>query len=72
MAQLERVILVQDRFCFPFETIEDVIIENGTTLTVFNDNNFPGSTGRNAKLADDNDYSDSFAKSFVLSSINKN
>ncbi|HFF5271146.1 TPA: phytase esterase, partial [Acinetobacter baumannii] len=40
---------------FPFETIEDVIIENGTTLTVFNDNNFPGSTGRNAKLADDNE-----------------
>lgn len=42
-------------FAFPFETIEDVIIENGTTLTVFNDNNFPGSTGRNAKLADDNE-----------------
>lgn len=42
-------------FAFPFETIEDVIIENGTTLTVLNDNNFPGSTGRNAKLADDNE-----------------
>ncbi|WP_445114633.1 esterase-like activity of phytase family protein [Acinetobacter sp. WZC-1] len=42
-------------FSFPFETIEDVIIENGTTLTVLNDNNFPGSSGRNAKLADDNE-----------------
>ena len=42
-------------FAFPFETIEDVVIENGTTLTVINDNNFPGSTGRNAKLADDNE-----------------
>ncbi|WP_162629585.1 MULTISPECIES: esterase-like activity of phytase family protein [Acinetobacter] len=42
-------------FAFPFETIEDVIIENATTLTVLNDNNFPGSSGRNAKLADDNE-----------------
>ncbi|MCH7332892.1 esterase-like activity of phytase family protein [Acinetobacter modestus] len=42
-------------FASPFETIEDVIIENGTTLTVLNDNNFPGSSGRNAKQADDNE-----------------
>ena len=42
-------------FAFPFETIEDVIIENGTTLTVLNDNNFPGSSGRNTKQADDNE-----------------
>lgn len=42
-------------FAFPFETIEDVIIENGTTLTVLNDNNFPGSSGRNSKQADDNE-----------------
>ncbi|MEN4984195.1 esterase-like activity of phytase family protein [Acinetobacter modestus] len=42
-------------FAFPFETIEDVIIENGTTLTVLNDNNFPGSSGRNANQADDNE-----------------
>lgn len=42
-------------FAFPFETIEDVIIENGTTLTVLNDNNFPGSSGRNPKQADDNE-----------------
>lgn len=43
------------RFGFPFQTIEDIIIEDATTLTVFNDNNFPGSSGRNAKLADDNE-----------------
>ena len=42
-------------FAFPFETIEDIVIENGNTLTVINDNNFPGSSGRNAKLADDNE-----------------
>ncbi|WP_335954922.1 esterase-like activity of phytase family protein [Acinetobacter guillouiae] len=42
-------------FAFPFETIEDVIIENKNTLTVLNDNNFPGSSGRNAKRADDNE-----------------
>lgn len=43
------------QFAFPFETIEDVVIEDGRTLTVLNDNNFPGSSGRNAKLADDNE-----------------
>ena len=54
------------------ETIEDVIIENGTTLTVFNDNNFPGSTGRNAKLADDNEIIQiRLPKSSLLSHINK-
>jgi hypothetical protein len=37
-------------FAFPFETIEDVIIENKNTLTVLNDNNFPGSSGRNASV----------------------
>lgn len=42
-------------FAFPFQTVEDLVIENGTTLTLFNDNNFPFSTGRNAKLADDNE-----------------
>ncbi len=42
-------------FTFPFFTIEDVIIEDAETLTVLNDNNFPGSSGRNAKLADDNE-----------------
>lgn len=42
-------------FSFPFFTIEDVIIEDAETLTVLNDNNFPSSSGRNAKLADDNE-----------------
>lgn len=48
-------IAMGERFGFPFQTIEDIIIEDATTLTVFNDNNFPGSSGRNAKLADDNE-----------------
>lgn len=42
-------------FSFPFETIEDIVIENAYTITVLNDNNFPGSSGRNAKRADDNE-----------------
>ena len=42
-------------FAFPFFTIEDVIIENKNTLTVLNDNNFPGSSGRNANKADNNE-----------------
>ena len=42
-------------FAFPFFTIEDVIIEDKNTLTVLNDNNFPSSSGRNAKRADDNE-----------------
>ncbi|WP_159990683.1 esterase-like activity of phytase family protein [Pelistega ratti] len=42
-------------FAFPFITIEDIVIESPDTLTIFNDNNFPGSSGRNAKLADDNE-----------------
>ena len=44
-----------ERFGFPFQTIEDVIIEDASTITIFNDNNFPGSSGRNVKLADDNE-----------------
>lgn len=48
-------IAVGERFGFPFQTIEDLIIEDGRTLTIFNDNNFPGSSGRNTKLADDNE-----------------
>ena len=44
-----------ENFAFPFFTIEDVIIENKNTLTVLNDNNFPGSSGRNATKADNNE-----------------
>ncbi len=46
---------VGEKFSFPFETIENIIIENKDTLTVINDNNFPFSSGRNAKRADDNE-----------------
>lgn len=42
-------------FAFPFFTIEDIVIEDPHTVTVLNDNNFPGSSGRNAKRADDNE-----------------
>ncbi len=46
---------VGKKFSFPFETVEDVIIEDARTLTIFNDNNFPGSAGRNKNRADDNE-----------------
>ncbi|AOA60014.1 phytase esterase [Acinetobacter larvae] len=42
-------------FAFPFETIESVIIEDPNILTIFNDNNFPGSAGRNVNQADNNE-----------------
>jgi hypothetical protein len=43
-------------FTFPFVTIEDVDLVDATTIVVANDNNFPGSTGREAGRADDNEY----------------
>ena len=43
-------------FTFPFVTIEDVDMVDDTTIVVANDNNFPGSTGREAGRADDNEY----------------
>lgn len=52
---IEGDIGIGEEFAFPFMTIEDIIIENGTTLTVFNDNNFPSSAGRNKNKADDNE-----------------
>ena len=48
-------IAVGQRFGFPFQTIEDIIIEGPDLITVLNDNNFPGSSGRNKTLADDNE-----------------
>ena len=48
-------IATNTRFGLPFQTIEDLIIEGPDLLTVLNDNNFPGSSGRNRKLADDNE-----------------
>lgn len=44
-----------ESFGFPFQTIEDIIIEGPDLITVLNDNNFPGSSGRNKNLADDNE-----------------
>jgi len=43
-------------FTFPFVTIENVDMVDDTTIVVANDNNFPGSTGREAGRADDNEY----------------
>lgn len=43
-------------FTFPFTTIEDVIILDDSTLGVLNDNNFPGSAGRTAGVADNNEF----------------
>jgi glycerophosphoryl diester phosphodiesterase len=33
-------------FAFPFQTIEDIVIEGNRQVTVLNDNNFPFSVGR--------------------------
>lgn len=44
-----------ERFGFPFQTIEDIIVEGPDLITVLNDNNFPSSSGRNKNLADDNE-----------------
>lgn len=43
-------------FTFPFVTIEDVDLVDPTTIVVANDNNYPGSTGREAGRADDNEF----------------
>ncbi|HMG45308.1 MAG TPA: esterase-like activity of phytase family protein [Acidimicrobiales bacterium] len=42
-------------FSFPFVTIEDVEIVDRSTIAVLNDNNFPGSGGRSATAADENE-----------------
>lgn len=42
-------------FNFPFVTIEDVDRVDETTIVIANDNNYPGSTGREAGRADDNE-----------------
>ncbi|BBH68108.1 glycerophosphoryl diester phosphodiesterase [Actinoplanes sp. OR16] len=43
-------------FTFPFQTIEDVVILDATTIAVLNDNNFPFSSGRTAGVADNNEW----------------
>lgn len=42
-------------FKMPFETIESLIIESSTKLTLLNDNNYPFSIGRNPKQVDNNE-----------------
>jgi glycerophosphoryl diester phosphodiesterase len=37
---------IGDPFAFPFQTIEDIVIEGDRDVTVLNDNNFPFSVGR--------------------------
>jgi hypothetical protein len=43
-------------FRFPFQTIEDVVILDDSTLGVLNDNNFPSSSGRTSGKPDDNEF----------------
>ena len=43
-------------FRFPFVTIESVALLDERTLVVLNDNNFPGSSGRTAGVADNNEF----------------
>ena len=48
-------IMTGERFGFPFQTIEDIVIEGPDLVTILNDNNFPSSSGRNKKMADNNE-----------------
>ena len=43
-------------FRFPFVTIESVVLLDDRTVAILNDNNFPGSSGRTAGVADDNEF----------------
>ncbi len=45
-----------DRFTFPFFTIEDVAMVDADTIIVANDNNLPFSAGRHLTRADDNEF----------------
>lgn len=43
-------------FTFPFVTIEDVLVLDNNRLLVINDNNYPGSAGREFGVADSNEF----------------
>lgn len=43
-------------FTFPFVTIEDVLVLDNNQLLVINDNNYPGSAGREFGVADNNEF----------------
>jgi hypothetical protein len=45
-----------DVFTFPFVTIESVIPLSATQIGVLNDNNYPGSSGRNPGQPDNNEF----------------
>ncbi|HKE77217.1 MAG TPA: esterase-like activity of phytase family protein [Acidimicrobiales bacterium] len=45
-----------DFFTFPFVTIESVAIEDRNTLSLLNDNNFPGAGGRAPDRADEDEF----------------
>ena len=45
-----------DRFAFPFFTIEDVAMVDADHIIVANDNNLPFSAGRHLTRADDNEF----------------
>lgn len=43
-------------FTFPFVTIEDVLVLDNNQLLVINDNNYPGSAGREFGVPDNNEF----------------
>lgn len=43
-------------FTFPFVTIEDVLVLDNNRLLVLNDNNYPGSAGREFGVPDNNEF----------------
>ncbi len=47
---------IDERFTFPFVTIEDVDVVDARHIVVANDNNLPFSTGRTIGAADDNEF----------------
>lgn len=46
----------QTVFTFPFTTIEDVLVLDNQRLLVINDNNYPGSAGREFGVPDNNEF----------------
>jgi hypothetical protein len=43
-------------FTFPFNTIEDVLVLDNNRLLVIDDNNYPGSNGREFGVPDNNEF----------------
>jgi hypothetical protein len=43
-------------FTFPFVTIEDVLVLDNNRLLVINDNNYPGSAGREFGVPDNDEF----------------